>query len=490
MDDLHYISGVDALRLFRARELSPVEVMSALIARAEEVGASVNAFSHTFFDEAMVLAREAERRYRTGEDIRPLEGLAVAVKDLEPVEGQPWTMGSVIYKDQVADKTAIYLQRVIDAGGIVHARTTCPEFGAASLFTRSNLWGPTRNPWNLDYAVGGSSGGAGAALAAGLTTLATGSDIGGSIRTPASFNGVVGFKPPYGRVPVDTPENLDAYLSYGPMARSLADTILLQNVIAGPDDGDIASLRPKYELPTSYEGIAGMRIAVSADLGGWPIDRELRDNTRAVADALRSAGAIVDEVEVDFSLDVVNKASCIHFGPVTGFIDELLAEHGDVLSPFVVETMRFHAALRGSETVEQGWEMEAELYSALTEVFRSYDAFICPTVATRGVLADEEFGPGVGVEIDGQAFTSPMAVVPTILFSILGRCPVLSVPSGFADNGVPTGVQIVAPTYSDSVVFRVASAVEERMPWMDTASRRPVLGSSRDTVSTSNGAAA
>src|SRR5690348_2712744 len=254
MTDLHYLSATDALRLFRSRELSPVELLDSVIARSEEVEPSVNALCHRFFDEARAQARDAEARYMArGEAPRPLEGIPTAIKEEEEVAGQPWTQGSLIYKDTIAEHSSPFAQRILDSGAIVHARTTAPEFSCAG-FTHSRLWGVTRNPWNPAYGVGGSSGGSGAALAAGTTTLASGSDIGGSIRIPASFNGVVGFKPPYGRVPCDPPFNLDTYCHCGPLARTVADCALYENVLAGPDPSDITTLRPKYELPDAFEG--------------------------------------------------------------------------------------------------------------------------------------------------------------------------------------------------------------------------------------------
>ena len=276
--------------MFKARELSPVELMEAVIAQAETVEPVVNALCHQFFDEALDQARDAEQRYAgKGDPPRPLEGIPLAIKEEEAVAGQPQTQGSLIYKDQVAEKNSAFAQRHLDSGAIVHARTTAPEFSCAG-FTQSRIWGVTRNPWNPTYAVGGSSGGSAAALASGTTTLASGSDIGGSIRIPASFCGVVGFKPPYGRVPLDPPFNLDTFCHNGPLARTVADCALYENQIAGPHPSDVTTLRPKLVLPTSFEAISGMRIALSEDLGGWPVDPEVRANTLAVGEALRKPG--------------------------------------------------------------------------------------------------------------------------------------------------------------------------------------------------------
>ena len=270
-DDLCYLSATTALRLFRSRELSPAELTEAVIARAEAVEPAINAFAATYYEQALAQARAAAERYAgKGDPPRPLEGLLVAVKEEAPIAGQLNTLGSLPLRDVVAPETAVFVQRILDAGGIVHARTTTPEFSCAPV-TWTKLWGVTRNPWHLDYSPGGSSGGSGAALAAGSTMLATGSDIGGSIRIPASFCGVVGFKPPYGRVPEVEVFNLDHYCHEGPMARTVADCALLENVIAGPDPSDVASLRPKLVIP--------------ADLASRPHDLESHSAPTSAATA-------------------------------------------------------------------------------------------------------------------------------------------------------------------------------------------------------------
>ena len=295
-EELCYLPASEAVALFRRRELSPVELMQATVDRVEDLDGVVNALPVRFFDEALAAARAAEARYAgRGPEPRPLEGLPVAVKDEVEVAGQPCTEGSLILKDAVAERTAACIQRIIDAGGIIHARSATPEFCCAAI-TDSRLWGVTRNPWNLEYSPGGSSGGSAAALAAGMASLATGSDIGGSIRIPASFCGVVGFKPPYGRVPQEPPFNLDHYCHDGPMARTVEDCRLLENVMAGPHRDDIVSLRPKLTIPADLPGVGGLRIAASADLGGFEVTAEVRENLRDAADVFRSLGAAVDEV--------------------------------------------------------------------------------------------------------------------------------------------------------------------------------------------------
>ena len=231
---------------FRARELSPVELVTAVIERAEAVEPVINAFAETFFDQALEQARAAEARYAG-------QGGAAAAARRPAGRGEgggrrspasATRSGRCRCATTSPTRPAAFVQRIIDAGGIVHARTTTPEFSCAPV-TWTKLWGVTRNPWNTQYSPGGSSGGSAASLAAGTATLATGSDIGGSIRIPASFCGVVGFKPPYGRVPEMEIFNLDHYCHEGPLARTVADCALLENVIAGPHPSDVASLRPE-----------------------------------------------------------------------------------------------------------------------------------------------------------------------------------------------------------------------------------------------------
>src|SRR5690242_9839337 len=272
--------------------------MQALIDQADKVEPSINAFAEKHYDAALASARAAEAVFMSPSGSpRELEGIPVAVKEEAPIAGHRYTLGSLALKDEIADHTAVFVQRILDAGGIVHARTTTPEFSCAPV-TWTRLWGVTRNPWNLEFAPGGSSGGSGASLAAGSTTLATGSDIGGSIRMPASMCGVVGFKPPYGRVPEVEIFNLDHYCHEGPLARTVDDCGLLENVIAGPHPSDVASLRPKLEIPDEQPGISGMRIAMSSDLNCYDIDADVARNLREAVDRLRSAGAVVEEVSL------------------------------------------------------------------------------------------------------------------------------------------------------------------------------------------------
>ncbi|GLW96760.1 amidase [Microtetraspora sp. NBRC 16547] len=464
MTDLAYLPATEALRLFRSRELSPVELMTAVIERAEAVEPQVNALTERTFEEALLQAKQAEDAYRDG-SARPLEGIPVAAKDEQPIAGRLARTGSLAFADNVADVTHPVIERLLAAGGIVHARTTTPEFCCAG-FTHSKLWGITRNPWNLDYSPGGSSGGSGAALASGTATLATGSDIGGSIRLPAANTGTVGYKPPYGRVPVMPPFNLDHYCHEGSMARTVADCALMQNVIVGPHASDVVSLRPAVQIPDTLGDVAGMRIAYAPNLGDWPIEPDIAANTKAVADALRDAGAIVEEVEVGLSRADVFQATMIHFGAIFGpSVARVAAEFGDQLNPYSLAFAETAAKAMGQGGgFLSGLEMEAAIYAPIGELLDRYDALICPTTAAPGLLAGEDY-VDTKLTVNGVELDDYLEYALTPVFNIASRCPVLNVPSGRASNGVPTGVQIVGRSYDDATVFNVGAAVERVRPW-------------------------
>jgi len=473
VSDLHYLPATEALRLFRARELSPVELVTAVIDRAEAVEPVINAFAETFFDQALAAARAAEARY-AGKDgpPRPLDGLPVAVKEEAEIAGQHNTLGSLLLRDVVAEKTAAFVQRIIDAGGIVHARTTTPEFSCAPV-TWSRLWGVTRNPWNTQYSPGGSSGGSAAALAAGTATLATGSDIGGSIRTPASFCGVTGFKPPYGRVPEMAIFNLDHHCHEGPLARTVADCALLENVIAGPHPSDVASLRPKLEIPGELAPVAGMRIAFSADLGCYQVAADVAANSRAGVNRLRDAGAVVEDVALPWDLESIERAARIHFGMIFGpSIREICAEHTGELTSYARSLMAESDQVSKDDFVT-GLELEGEIYAPLGDLLENFDALVCPTVAVPALPARYE--PGEPVVVNGRSTADWLDVLMTIPFNIASRCPVMSVPSGLSRDSVPTGLSIVGKTYDDVTVFQIAAAHEQAMPWLDAPHRRPGL---------------
>jgi aspartyl-tRNA(Asn)/glutamyl-tRNA(Gln) amidotransferase subunit A len=453
MTDLLELDAVEALTRFRTRELSPVELMEAVLARGDAVESTVNALPFRYAEQALARAREAETRYAAGRPAGPLDGLAIAVKEEAPIEGLPNTFGSLTSADNIATETAPFVQRIIDAGGIVHAQSATPEFSCAPV-THSRLWGVTRNPWDPSAAAGGSSGGSAAALAAGSTTLATGSDIGGSIRVPSAFCGVAGFKPPPGRVPEVAPFNRDYYCHEGPMARSVADLRLLQNVISGPHFSDVASLRPKLEIPPLDGDVRGWPIAVCVRLGDYDVHPEIAANTLAVGDALRAAGADVIEVELDWTTEQIGHAAMCHLSAIFGAsVGILLEEHRDELTDYALDFALRAAALPPTALLE-GMTIEGALYPQLGRLLDEHRILVCPTVA----VPPWEAGVTIGVE---QLVTEMM----TLPFSMFSTCPVVALPSGRTAAGLPTGVQVVAPTFDDVAAFQAAAAIERERPW-------------------------
>ena len=449
------LAALDALALFRSRQLSPVELLDALIKRIEALEPTLNAVCDRRYDEARVEAAAAADRYlgRGGGPL-PLDGIPVAAKEEQPMAGRSHQLGSLVYADNVASETHPMLERIQAAGGIVHIRTTTPEFSCAA-FTQSRLWGITRNPWNTEFTPGGSSGGSGAALAAGYAPMATGSDIGGSIRIPASFCGVVGYKAPFGRVPAMPPFNLDQFCHDGPMARTVADTALLTNLVAGRHPHDVVSLPAPAPLSLEPGTIFGMRIALCLRLGDYPIEPVVEANTRHAADVLASLGANVVEVELPWTMAQIYTAAWAHLGGIFGSDVAAELEHnGDLLTDYATAFATMSVA-----GFVDGLRIEGDLYRPLGTVLEEFDALMCPTMGTTGFPVGNEY-VDTGCVVDGVALPHYLQAALTPPFNILSRCPVLAVPSGVADNGVPTGVQIVGRTYDDPSVFRIALAYE------------------------------
>lgn len=459
MADLAYLTATDAIALFRSGELAPIELMTAVVERAQLTEPTINAFTDRYFEDALDQAREAGDRYVRGEQ-RPLEGLPVAIKEEQPIAGLPWREGSKLLRDNVATQTHPIIERIMSAGGIVHARTTTPEFCCAG-FTHSDLWGVTRTPWNLEYSSGGSSGGSGAALAAGSTMLATGSDIGGSIRIPASFNGIVGFKPPYGRVPGMPPVNLDYYCHDGPMARTVPDCALLQNVIAGAHPLDPVSLPQPPDLTIGRAD--GLRVALCMNLGDYPVEPDVIAATLRAAEALKDAGVQVEEIELPWTRAEIMAAAWAHYGAIFAPMIEAAAEGRPVLR----YTDDFVRRATEAGSFFEAMLIEAKIQDDLGEVFTTADALICPTSGTPALLAGEDY-VDTPLVVAGVRLEHNLEAPLTMPFNIASRCPVLSVPSGLAGNRVPTGVQVVGRPYDDRTVFALGNVIATANPWYAT----------------------
>ena len=379
-EDLCYLSASAALALFGKRKLSPLELMTDLISRAEQVNPAINCFADRYYEQALLKARAAEARYmKRGGGTAPLEGIPLAVKDAQRVAGKRTTHGSLIFKDSVDAVSDPMIERLEQAGAIIFARTTTPEFCLSGV-THSRIWGVTRNPWNTDWGPGGSSGGSGAALAAGLTTLATGTDIGGSIRIPAGACGVVGFKPPHGRNPDGPPANFDRFNHCGPMTRSVADAALMQSVTAGPHPLDHDSLRTAVKLPAAPASIKGMKIAYSVDLGYVEVDSDVRQNMLQALEVFRRLGAKLEEVDLgwtpDVDADAIHWYNMMNFGRQTIWLQK---DNADLMTDYALkfaEAAKRHSTM---DDIHKPWARAHIMYQTLGPVLARNDLFICPT---------------------------------------------------------------------------------------------------------------
>ncbi len=454
--DLCYLSAIEAREMFRNRTLSPVELLTAQIARAEGVEPRINAFAETFFDTAMAEAKAAEQRYMSrSADLRPLEGLTVTIKDVLDQKGVCNSRGSLIFRDHRAGSDHPVVERVKQAGAIIHARTTTSEF-AFGWITDTRLWGVTRNPWNPDRTPGGSSGGAAASLAAGTSTLAIGADSAGSIRVPASLCGVVGYKPPHGRVP-DPNEGFDPYSVIGPMARSVHDCALLQNVISGVHPFDIASLRESVVLPTKGSAVEGLKLAVAFDLGKALPDPGIVAAIRRIIAKLQTHGAKIEEPAINWPKDTGDIAllhSACLFAPWFG---DIVEQHGDQLCDYTRWTAEFMKSCSLRDLMGS-FDAAKRLYREVQPVLDSYDALICPVVLTNNVGAEQR--PWTQMSVSGIGLNTDYDWVTTAHFNMLGELPVLTVPIGLDTDGMPVGVQVIARSFDDMRAFKVAAAIE------------------------------
>ena len=298
--EMSYMAAADIAARIRSRELSPVEVMENSLARIGEVKPELNCFCFVYAEEAMSLAREAEAAVMRGDALGPLHGVPIAIKDFTPIRGKRTTRGSRAFENWVPDHNALIVDRLCAAGAIMVGKTTTPEF-AYSSFTKSPLWGITRNPWDRRMTPGGSSGGSAAAVASGCVPMAEGTDMGGSVRIPASFSGIVGLKPSLGRIPMDIlPTVFDNISHFGPLTRTIGDAALFMAAASGPWEQDIMSVRQEVNFTAPLPAnVAGKRFALSLDLGFMAVDPEVEARVREGAVALADAGAIVEEIDLD-----------------------------------------------------------------------------------------------------------------------------------------------------------------------------------------------
>ena len=465
-DELCWTSATELAAAIRARRLSPVEVTAAVLDRIAAVNPRVNAYCTVAEERARAEARAAEAAVMRGDALGPLHGVPVSFKDLTATAGIRTTFGSKIFEHNVPVEDAVVVERARRAGAVVIGKTNTPEFGCKGV-TDNLVFGHTRNPWRLDRIAGGSSGGAAAAVAAGLGPLAEGSDLAGSIRIPAAVCGVVGLKPSLGRVPRSPSLNGWTGMSHvGPLTRTVADAALALSVWAGPDERDPQSLPAAAEdfSRAAEGGVRGLRVAWSPDLGYAAVDREVREIVGAAARTFATLGAGMDDAHPGFA------------DPMDLFIDltapyraAAMADHlpkwGDQMDPFLHLRID-HGEKMSAVEWERATHRRTALWHVVRRFFERFDLLLTPTTS----VAAFPIGVSYPAEIDGRRLENQLQWFPfTFPFSITGQ-PAVTVPCGVTAEGLPVGLQIVGPRYGDALVLRAAAAFEAARPW---AQRRP-----------------
>ncbi|HZR85069.1 MAG TPA: amidase [Candidatus Binatia bacterium] len=463
-DRIFFAPATRQAELVRRREISPVELMQATLERIATVDRRLNAFvALRREDEMLADARAVEQRIARGDDPGPLAGLPLGVKDLEDAAGLPNTHGSLLFRDHVATGDTIQVERLRRAGAIVVGKTNAPEFGY-TCFTTNRLFGPTRNPWNLERTPGGSSGGSSAAVAGGLVALATASDGGGSVRIPAAYTGLVGLKPTQGRIPWGPDEMLrhSACIVSGPLTRSVADAALWLDVTAGPHSLDPFSLpAPEARYQDLLERDPGrLRIGWSPTLGYARPEKQVRREVEKAVAALADAGHEVDEVDPGFPDVVLHWMQYLVFEDLA-FLAPYLTDES-LLDPGYLPGLGIARAAT-PESFGQVMRIRSELVAKLADVFARFDLLATPTCATTAFAAE---GP-LPIEVDGRPIETPGGgVAYTYPFNFTGN-PAISLRAGFGDDGLPVGLQLVAPRLREDLLLRVAAQLERSRPWAD-----------------------
>lgn len=467
-DDLCWLSATELVQLIRSKRVSPVEVTEAVLVRIEQLNPVVNAFCTVTHDLARRAAKEAEISVMKGEDLGPLCGVPISVKDVIFTRGVRTTAGSRIYADFIPEEDAIVVERLKAAGAVILGKTNTPEFGHKGI-TENPLFGATRNPWSLERTPGGSSGGAGAAVAAGMGPLALGTDGGGSIRIPASFSGIYGLKPSFGRIPVHPSFPGWETLSHtGPMTRAVRDAALMLDVLAGPDDRDRHSLpeEPGSYLSACDESVKGLSVAWSPDLGYAAVDSEVGRIAEEAAAVFESLGCHVEAVNPGWENPEEIFGTLVaaqHFAALQDKLDQWR----DRMDRTLVRFLERGQAVTAVEYIQASLR-RAAFWQDVQAFLARFDLLLTPTLAVPP-FALGTLGPR---EIAGQR-VSPLGWFPfTYPFNLTGQ-PAASVPAGFTADGLPVGLQIVGKRFADRTVLAASAAFEAARPW---ASHRPRLG--------------
>lgn len=475
--DLAFRPASELARMIRDREISAAALLEHFLARLERYNPDINAVVVTDLDAARERARAADAALAAGENWGPLHGVPMTVKETFEVAGMPTTAGAQELRDYRSRANAVAVQRLLDAGAVIFGKTNVPLY-AGDLQTYNELYGSTSNPWDLERTPGGSSGGAAAALAAGLTPLELGSDIGGSIRTPAHFCGVAGLKPSYGVVPVrghvpGPPGSLSrADIGVmGPMARNVSDLMLALDVLAGPDEDDATAWRLELPAPR-HRSLGDYRVAAWLDDPACPVDREIVAILQGVAARLRAAGVAVDEqarpagIELPTAYEVFyNLLTAALSGGLPPKVFDKMQQVADSADPD--DRHYFTRFARGSTQRHARWlrtnEKRQHLRRAWAEFFRDYDIMLCPVVQTVAFPKDEHPAASDRIlMINGQ----PQPYMDIMVWAgVAGATylPAVVVPVGQTETGLPVGVQIIGPYLEDRTALDFAQHVERLM---------------------------
>jgi len=472
-EDLCFTPAVALREMLRKKAISPVELIETFLERIEKVNPIINAYGTLVPEIALDTARKVESAIMRGGEVGLLAGLPVSIKDIVPTAGIRTTYGSKLYENFVPEEDELLVERVKKEGGIILGKTNTPEFGAG-VSTFNKVFGITRNPWNTAHTVGGSSGGAAAAVAAGIGPLAQGSDLGGSLRVPASFCGVVGFRPSPGRVPdYPSPLNWDDLGVRGPIARTIPDTALFLDAMSGPDGRSPVALpseaTPFLEAAQNPEA-KNLKIAWSDNLNLMPTDPAVLKEARKAIGVFRGLGCEVVEDCPDFSgaRDTALILRGVRFVAVYGEQFRSDPEFKRWVNPLVTGNIEYGLKLSVQE-IAWAHRQRSDIWNKMKAFFDKYDLLLTPTAPIPPFLAEVKYP----TEIAGKPMEYYLDwAMLTYAITMTGH-PAVSVPCGWTDNGLPVGVQIVGPYHGEAALLRAAAAYEQAAPWAD---KRPKLG--------------
>jgi Asp-tRNA(Asn)/Glu-tRNA(Gln) amidotransferase A subunit family amidase len=443
----------------RGGRATAVEIVDAAIERAIRVQSELNCFAEIDVSGARAAAAAIDRRRTAGEALGPLAGVPVAIKDCTPVAGLGNRFGSHAFADNVASKDAVIVQRFRHADAVILGKTTLPEF-AFSSFCDSPLTGVTRNPWNPERTPGGSSGGSAVAVATGCVAIAQGTDMGGSVRIPASCTGLVGIKPAAGRIPLDDqPSFVDDIQHHGLLTRTVADLAASLPLICGPSFTDPTTYIPELPALDTTAGVSGLRIAVSHDLGFFLIEPEIKDRLDRAAKALEAAGAIVRRPSLDWDRSIADGWVRHWHVYLASFFGDGLDRIGPLADPRLVEAVgkgRTHDAV----SIKRLDLLRHRQWEVLADLFRDYDVLLSPTMARPPAGVDENDASYHAISSDGKKRGLDM----TSVFNWTPWCPALTVPAGLSSDGLPIGLHVAAHPQREDVILRVAAAIEQSFP--------------------------